>query len=43
MNDDEVDRKLREMHTALVEDLAEILDLDVGLAEIVGDPPERTP
>lgn len=42
MSDDEIDRLLRDKHTALVEDLAEVLDIEAGLAEIVGKPPEES-
>ncbi|MFJ4653899.1 hypothetical protein ACIP5Y_21760 [Nocardia sp. NPDC088792] len=35
MNDEDVDRWLRERHDKLLHDLGEILDLDAGLAEIL--------
>lgn len=38
---DEVERWLRKKHDVFVRDVAEILDLDAGLCEIVGDCPRE--
>jgi hypothetical protein len=35
----DVDRKLREMHREFVDNLGEVLDLEAGLAEVLGIPP----